>query len=303
MKLRVGILRGGPSPAYDESLKTGSHLLSLLRDSEEYEPVDIFISKDGEWHHGGLAADPYKILGKTDLVWSALHGGYGESGEVQRLLESLHLPFVGSEAVPTTFSHHKHLAKELYLKHGIPTPAHAVFEAGATPTQLVAAFRTLLHPVVVKPATGVRGVGVRLAHTFEELKNAIQATFHYAPKVVVEEFVSGTVATVGVVEGARGERLYALVPAHLETHYRRVRPKLEENRKMEELAKKAHEVLGLRHYSASDFVITPRGKIYMLETNAQPLFYEDSLLHRSLESSGWQSNEFVEHCLKLALGK
>jgi D-alanine-D-alanine ligase len=236
------------------------------------------------------------------VAWNALHGEYGESGEVQQLLETLHKPFVGSGLAASLLAHHKDAAKRLYAQHGIPTPASAVLREGSlSEEELIRIFRECLHPVVVKPATGVRGVGVRLAHTFRELKEAVMRAFERSPKVIVEEYVSGTVASAHVVEGGRGERLHALIPSHLETHYRRVRPLPEQNRQMEEYAKKAHEALGLRHFSASDFVVTPRGKIYMLETNSSPLFFEDSLLHRSLESSGWKPKDFVDHSLKLAL--
>jgi D-alanine-D-alanine ligase len=304
-RIKVAILRGGPSSAYDESLKTGAYVHKLLRElPEAYEPLDVFISKAGEWHLAGLVEEPYKILGRADVAWNALHGEYGESGGVQQLLEGLHVPFVGSGLAASLLAHHKDATKRVYAELHIPTPASAVLrEDSLTEEELVRIFRACLHPVVVKPATGVRGVGVRLAHTYHELREAVMKGFDHAPKVIVEEYVSGTIASAHIIERAKGERLYALVPAHLETHYRRVRPLPEQNRKMEEYAKQAHEALGLRHYSASDFVITPRGKIYILETNASPLFYEDSLLHQSLESSGWKPKDFVDHNLKLALEK
>jgi D-alanine-D-alanine ligase len=304
-RIKVAVLRGGPSVAYDESLKTGGYVLSLLREfPEAYEPFDVFISKDGEWHAGGIAAEPHRILARAHVVWNALHGEYGESGEVQRLLESLHVPFVGSGVAASALSHNKDLARNLYQKHGIPTMSSAaISQYSLSEAELVRIFRTFLHPVVVKPATGVRGINVRLAYTYPELKAAVMKGLERATKVIVEEFVSGTVSSVHIVEEARGESLHALVPAYLETHYRRVRPLPEQNWQMEAYAKKAHEALGLRHYSASDFIVTPRGKIYILETNSQPLFFEDSLLHQSLESSGWQPKDFVEHALSLALGK
>lgn len=303
-RIKVAILRGGPSSAYDESLKTGAYVHTLLRElPEAYDPFDVFISKEGDWHVGGLVEEPHKILSRANVAWNALHGEYGESGDVQRLLESLHVPFVGSGLAASVLAHNKDLAKNIYRQHGIPTPASAALsERRVSEDELVKIFRTFLHPVVVKPASGVRGLDVKLAHTFHELKEAVMKAFQRSPKIIVEEFVSGTVASAHIIEEAKGERLYALVPAHLETHYRRVRPRPEENRKMEEYAKQAHEALGLRHFSASDFIVTPRGKIYMLETNSQPLFYEDSLLHRSLASSGFKPRDFVDHSLKLALG-
>jgi D-alanine-D-alanine ligase len=302
-KIKVAVLRGGPSHAYEDSLKTGHHILSLLQQMpEEYEPLDIFISKDGDWHHLGLVDEPHKILSRADVVWNALHGHYGESGEVQQLFKGVHVPFVGSGISGSAFSHNKEMSKNLYRLHNLPTPGgEMVDEVSVTEEQLITIFRTYLHPVVVKPATGVRALGVTLAHTFQELKEAVKKCFEHTPKVLVEEYVSGTVVSCAVVENAKGERLYALMPIHTETEHRRVRPRPEENKIIEEMAKKAHEALGLRHYSSSDFIITPRGKIYILETNSQPVFHENSPLHHSLEAVGWKPKDFAHHCLKLAL--
>ncbi len=304
-KTRVAVLRGGPSHTYEDSLRTGGYVLSLLRSMpEEYEPLDVFVSRDGLWHHEGLSEDPHKILSRADVVWNALHGHYGESGEVQKLLGNLGRHFTGSEVSGSTFSHNKDLSKNLYRAHSLLTPEFAIVEEGqAYDEELIKIFRTFLHPVIVKPATGVRGVGVRLAHTFQELKDVVVRTFSHAPRVIVEEYVRGTVATCAVVEEAKGERLYALLPTHIETEHRRVRPKLEELKRIEEMSKTAHEALGLRHYSSSDFIVTPKGRIYILETNSQPVFHEDSLLHHSLISSGWAPKDFADHCLKLALGR
>src|SRR3989338_3677650 len=96
-KIRVAVLYGGPSHAYDDSLKTGAHVLSLLREMpEEYEPIDVLISRNGDWHHAGLVEEPHKVLSRADVVWNALHGAYWEDGSVQQIFKNLHIPFAGS---------------------------------------------------------------------------------------------------------------------------------------------------------------------------------------------------------------
>src|SRR3989338_8578504 len=97
-KIKVAVLRGGHSLGYSTSLKTGEHVLSTLREMPEtYEPIDIFISIGGEWHCGGLVEEPHRALRHVDVVWNGLHGSYGEDGQVQRLLESMGVPFTGSK--------------------------------------------------------------------------------------------------------------------------------------------------------------------------------------------------------------
>lgn len=294
-KIRVAVLRGGPSPAYEDSLKTGSYVLSLLRDMpEKYDPIDVFVSREGEWHYGGVSNDPHQILSDVDAVWNALHGTYGEDGGVQKLLEGVQKPFTGSGIMASAFAANKDLSKRLYKKHALLTPEHSIISAeNFSDAELIKIFRSHLHPVIVKPANGVRAHGVRLAHTFAELKEAVLKTLEHSSRVMVEEYIRGLVASCAVIEKGKGERLYTLIPSG--------RHPVEINKKIEEMARIAHEVLGQRHYSSSDFIITPRGKVYILETNSLPVLHEDSHLHHSLHATGWQPKDFCDHCLQLAL--
>lgn len=296
-RLRVAVLRGGPSHGYDESLKTGDYVLSLLREMPEaYDPADIFISKEGEWHRNGMVEEPHGALNQVDVVWNALHGPYGEGGQVQRILENLQVPFTGTGTIAAALSLNKDLTKGLYRRHGLLTPAHElVSEESFTDKKIVEIFRNYLHPVIVKPVDGSHSLGIRMAYTFSELKEAIKETLNLSKKALVEEFINGAAVSSAVIDNARGEKLYALVPTGSRTQ--------EENEKITEMSKLAHEILGLRHYSSSDFIITPRGKIYILETNSLPVLHEESPMHESLKATGWQPQNFAEHCINLALGK
>jgi D-alanine-D-alanine ligase-like ATP-grasp enzyme len=69
-KIRVAVVRGGPSSEYEKSLATGAYVLSLLRDLEKYEPIDIFISKSGEWHRDGIVNESHQALNRKVLKLS-----------------------------------------------------------------------------------------------------------------------------------------------------------------------------------------------------------------------------------------
>lgn len=293
---RVAVIRGGQSSDYNDSLKTGEHILSALRDMPEvYEPVDIFISKDGEWHRGGLVHEPHRALEHVDVVWNALHGLYGEDSQVQRILESLQIPFTGSSAVASALAMNKDMAKRLYQEYSLLTPAHELItEDNLNEDRLINIFRNYLPPVVVKPA---RRRGVFLAHTFDELKRSITEVFTYSPRVLIEEFIKGDDISCTVIEGAKGERIYALPPSSKS----KFQLEAVENKQIEEMAKRAHEALGLSHYSSSNFIITPRKKIYILETNSSPVLHKNSLTHHSLHAIDWHPRNFVSHVLKLAI--
>jgi len=296
-KIRVGVLRGGPSHEYDASLQSGEHVLSLLRDmSDIYEPVDIFISKDGDWHYSGLKISPQKALLHTDVVWNALHGTYGEDGQVQKILQGLQVPFTGSLTVPSALAMNKDMTKDIFVRHSILTPKHELItEENFNDEIIMHIFKNYMHPVIVKPANSGSSVGMSLAHGIKELKEAIEKAFNYSKKVLVEEHIKGKQSSCGIIENARGEKVYSLMPTGGLS--------VAQNKKIEQIAKLAHEVLGLRHYSQSDFIVTSKGKIYILETDSQPILSKDAPLHKSLKATGWQPKDFVHHVIQLALGK
>ncbi len=322
MKINVAVLRGGPSPEYEVSLKTGGNIITTLRQLEDkYEPVDIFISRDGEWHRGGLVHEPHHALQNIDVVWNGMHGAYGEDGQVQKILDALQIPYVGSGAAPSALAMNKDLSKRVYNLHSLPTPNHEVLVDGeVTEAQLIYIFRNYLHPVIVKPASGGSSLGIKLAHSFQELKEAIKHAFEHSPKVLVEEFIRGKEATCGVVDNLRGEKVYALLPVEIrksEKHFFDYEAKYSgeaeeicpgnftkvESQMIQDLARKAHQSLGLSHYSRSDFMVTPRGRVYILETNSLPGLTEQSLFPKSLEATGVKTHEFADHCINLALNK
>lgn len=321
VRTKVAVLRGGPSEEYDVSLATGKHILNLIKEfPDKYEPHDIFISKNGEWHASGVVNDPHKVLKDIDVVFNALHGTYGEDGEVQKFLQALNIPFTGSTSLPSAMAMNKHIAKDVYIKNGILTPQYIVLRPEeVTNEKINHIYRNFMHPLVVKPASAGSSVGVNVVHGIKELRHAISEAFSKSKKVLIEEMIRGKEATCGVVENARGEKLYALLPVEIkkpknthifdyESKYSPTTEELcpgsfstDENKAIENLAKKAHLALGLRHYSRSDFIVTNKGKIYTLETNSLPGFTENSLILKSLYALGWQPKDFVDHVLTLAM--
>ena len=296
-KVRVAVVRGGQPHGYENSLKTGEHVLAALREMPDiYEPIDIFISKDGEWHYGGLAHKPHHALRHADVIWNALHDSYGEDGQVQSIFEDLKIPFTGSGSEASALAMDREISKQLYREHSLMTPAHELLNReGLNDEQLITIFRTYLQPVVIKPASGIRAFGTRLARTFQELKKAVKEAFYHSPRVLVEEFVKGHDVNCVVIDSAKGEEIYALLPSSA------YNLRAEESRRIEEMAKRAHQALGLRHYSGSDFVLTPKGNIYILGTRSLPVFHEGSPTHHSLSATGWRPREFVDHVIKLAM--
>ncbi|MEK7461596.1 MAG: hypothetical protein AAB586_00800 [Patescibacteria group bacterium] len=292
-KPRVAVLRGGSSDAYEASLKTGGYILANLRNMLElYEPLDIFISKNGEWHREGLVHEPHRALQHVDVVWNALHGLSGADDQAQRVLEGLQMPFIGSSAAASALAMNQDMAKNLYRKFSLLTPAYEVItKDNLNEDRLIGIFRTYLSPIIVKPVRCFSGMFQ--AFTYNELKESVQKALALSQRVLVEEFIKGRDVACTVIENARGEEIYALLPTLSNQN--------EVDKQIEQMAKQAHQIIGLSHYSSSHFLVTPKKKIYILKTNSSPELHEDSLTYHALRATGWRPRDFVDHILRLAM--
>lgn len=293
--MRIAVLRGGPSAHFEDSLKTGETVLSVLRsEPEKYKPLDIYISKEGEWHHMGKRYEPHNLLHHVDLVWNALHGEYGEDGKLGQLLLQLNVPHTGSTPLQLAFSMNKDMTNRVYEQYGLLTPKQNILLGSVSTDDLMRVFRTYLHPVVVKPVSTKAHIGEVIAHSFEELKNAVVSAFKYGERVIIEEYIKGLDAKCGVLEDFRGKSHYTLIPTPSTF-------KSDVHKQIERMAEEAHKALGLRHYSSSNFIVTPKNKVYIIETSALPVITSDSHMHTSLQNVGITSKEFVNHIISLSV--
>ncbi len=281
------------------SLKTGASVLEAL-DRERYEPRDIFIDREGVWHVRGVAMEPERALKGIDVAFNAMHGEYGEDGQLQRALDRLAVPYTGSGAFASALSLNKHHTKEAVQKLGIKVPYSTVIDLEPAQDGEIEAlaqklFRSFPQPSVVKPAVGSSGAAVTVVTTYHGLEHALALAAAHSPKVLVEEYIPGRDVSVGVIDNFRGEELYALVPSPSTFSD-------DEKGRLSELARAAHQALGLSHYSDSDFVVGKRG-IYYLETNALPKLHKESKLADALNYVGASFSQFLDHVISLAAGK
>ena len=320
MQTIVGVLRGGPSREHEISLKTGAAMLANLPE-ERFSVRDIYIDRNGVWHDRGRPAPPERILRQLDAALIGLHGEYGEDGEVQKLLERFGVPYAGADSFGSYLAMHKVLSKERAREAGLLTPKYRYVEEGSDIAAIARDVnRTFLQPVIVKPVKWGSSVGVSIVHGYAPLEAAVRALMEEgAEGVLIEEVIKGTEATAGVVEGLRGETLYGLPPVEIlppekdffsyDAKYsgasREIVPGRFARPVTDELIRQArvmHGALGLRHYSRSDFIVSPKG-IYYLETNTLPGLTQESLLPKSLVSVGITLPDFFTHLTDLALHK
>ena len=337
-KIKVGVLRGGPSGEYDVSLATGGNVLKHLMNDptlvEKYIAHDIFIDREGIWHMSGVPVRPHEAAQRIDVVFNALHGQYGEDGKVQALLDSHGVPYTGSDALASAIGMDKLKAKKVFQKNNIKTPLYLVLEKDDFRRDLsdvhakaLEIFKTFSMPAVVKPASSGSSIGITIVRDFATLEPAIRSAFEHDDIVLIEQFIPGVEATVGVIDGFRGQELYALPAIEirhnrdffdyhakysaadvLDEKGRQIAAQeivpgnftFAEKAELERLAREAHRALGLRHYSRSDFIVTPRRGIYILESNTLPGLTDASLIPKALAAVGASVPDFIDHLLRLA---
>ncbi len=319
-RLSVGILRGGTSSEYDLSLKTGAAMLSALPE-DRYATRDIFIDKRGYWHVRGTPMNPARALSQVDVVLNALHGGVGEDGSVQRILDRAGVPYAGSRPHSALLALNKIRARDVFIQAGIQVPQAIAFSVNSpanTAEMSRYVFQRFGPPYVVKPSSEGAAHGIQIATTLVDLPDILGDVLDAFGSALVEEYIRGTEASVGVIEGFRGEELYALPPAHVllpdgskfmdPAHHREATLKhlvpspfrFQEKHQLLDMAKAAHRALGASHFSRADIIMTNRGP-YLLEVNSLPGLYAGSSFPHMLESVGSSVREFLEHSIQLAM--
>lgn len=302
-KIRVAVLRGGPSAEYEISLMTGENVLKFLP-KDKYQAHDILISKDGVWHMDGFPTEPAKIFRRVDAVFNALHGEYGEDGQVQQILEGHKIPYTGSGILASAMSMKKHLAKDIYKKAGLKTPRGLLVKKSANLKDSIRDINeTLFPPWIIKPAGRGSSVGVTIAKTVPDIGPALEKAFSFDDEALAEEFIEGREATAGILENFRGKKHYALpvieiIPPAREICPAHFDPKISEE--IQNMSIAAHSALGLRHYSRSDFIVSPRG-VYILETNTLPHLTLESSFAKSSEAIGLAIPGLLDHLVGQAL--
>lgn len=274
---RVSVLLGGPSAERDVSLRSGAAVARGLR-AAGYEVTEI----DVVGHDVDLPTG-------TEAVFIALHGEFGEDGQLQQRLEERGIPYTGSGPDASRAAFDKTISKRVFSSEGIPTPAYEILSAGGE-------CRVEL-PLVVKPACQGSTIGVHVVREPGEWAAAFADALTYGPDVVVETYVPGRELTVGIVADealpvveirardgwydyeakyTQGMTEY-LVPAPLDDATAAA---------CREIGLRAYRVLGCRGVARADFRLSPDGAPFLLEINTIPGFTETSLLPKAASAAG-----------------
>ena len=333
--MKIAVLAGGVSPEHDVSMKSGSLVAAALSKRGHYvalcdvcRPVSAqkcaafgsggdaefeipdsppsLSETESEYADIGYIGDGVLDLAKSaDVCFLALHGGYGEDGHIQAVLESYGVIFTGSDMASCHAAMDKTISKLLCREAGMAVPPAVSVKKGESIPDFPL-------PAVIKPCGCGSSVGVSFVKDAQELKSGLDAAFEFDDRVIIEKMIVGREFSVSVL----GEK--ALPSVEIVPHSGKYdffskykngmkdeicpgRLSRENEEKIERLALTAHNALGLKDYSRSDFIFGDDGEIYYLETNAIPGMNITSLLPRAALAVGISYGELCEKICAMAL--
>lgn len=311
---RVAVIRGGPSEEHAVSMKTGRAVLGILPELG-YSLRDIVITREGEWLANGKVQTIDAALEGVDVVFLALHGAYGEDGQIQKELERRHIPFTGSGSLASGLAFNKAVTKRILESSGIQTPRYRLLSGSSlwsVATLLDHLVQDLGHELFLKPVRNGSSVSTFRVRSIDELENALEMLLPKYGQVLIEEFIAGREATVGILQDFRDQKHYALpsieiTPESTETYFTETAKyngrttytcpgnfTFDEKAVLSDMAILAHTTLGCDHYSRSDFLVTD-DEIYFLEINTLPALTEQSLIPKSAAFVGLDLPALVNH--------
>jgi D-alanine-D-alanine ligase len=329
---RITVLTGGTSTERDVALASAAQVIAALRaGGHEVSVVDtargyIPQGEEATLVASTVAREPPKladlkvlergvllsglgnipVVRNADVLFLALHGGRGEDGTLQALLEIVGVPYTGSGRLGSAMAMDKDVSKRLFRLAGVPTADWLM-----TPTSAAEVGNRLGWPVVVKPSKQGSTVGLSVVRQQGEFDAAVALARQYDDEVMVERFVPGRELTVGVLEGkalAVGE----IIPRHEIFDYEcKYTPGMSQEifpadlpasvaAECGRLGLLAHHALKLGGYSRVDFRLTPRGEILCLEVNTLPGMTATSLLPQSARAVGMEFPELCDRICRIA---
>ena len=296
-KLNITVMLGGPSAEREVSLRTGAAAAAALRslghNVTELDP------KPGEW----------RLPEKTDVVFLALHGTYGEDGTVQKELDATGVPYTGCDSESSSIAFDKVLTKQRCVEAGVPTARFTVYESAGVPWP-----RGWKPPVVLKPVCQGSSVGLQFVERVADWAACLTEAFRYDSRVLVEEKITGRETTVGILGGKplpvvevrpkQGAYDYRNKYTAGATDYFCPAPFDEATTlRIQQAALGAFEAIGGRDYARVDVMVRPEGDPVVLEVNTLPGLTETSLLPKAAEAAGLSYVQLCQRMIELALAR
>lgn len=298
---KVGVLLGGNSKEREISIKTGTAIADALK-RKGYRVMTIDC--------GGNVAQQIRKA-DIDVAFIALHGPFGEDGQIQQLLEDLHIPYTGSGPQASALAMDKAILSPQCRAWGFRVPEELVFEGGGEEIDSFLSTFQSDFPVIVKPSREGSSINLSVVQSRSELKPAIERALQSDSKVLVQQFIRGKEVTISILDGEvlpsieifphKGLYDYEAKYTKGKTDYT-VPARLPEET-LEELAtisKQIYDKIGAEGFARVDFIVDEKNAPYFLELNTIPGMTETSLVPKSAKAVGISFDDLCERILNTA---
>lgn len=343
--MKIVVLAGGTSTERDVSLVTGAMIYKALKKKRhelvlldvylgyEGDASDIFsIDKDWSENFGtiseinpdisavkalrhdnpecAIGPNVIEICSQADIVFLALHGQNGEDGKIQAMFDLLDIKYTGTDYISSALSMDKAISKELFTKYGIPTPKGITICKGDR--NIVDAWS--IYPSIVKVNCGGSSVGVYMAEDKAQLEEALEKSFQYESRVIIEQYIAGREFSIGVMDGKalpiieiapkvgfydyknkyQAGSTVETCPAELDANVTKA---------MQSCAETVYRALRLKTYARMDFRMDSEFNFYCLEANTLPGMTPTSLLPQEAAAIGVDFEELCQQIIDISMKK
>jgi D-alanine-D-alanine ligase len=298
---KIGILTGGDSAEREISLKSCEAIEKACNELG-FATKQIIID--------GNAQKIISELVRTDFVFIALHGGNGENGVIQGMLDSLNIPYNGSGVLASSLGMEKSLAKQLAKSYGILTPDWKIFtDINESKNYISNEF-----PIVVKPSADGSTIGLSFVRNQAEFAKAVELADKYDGNIMVENYIEGRELTVTII----GQQVYPvieIIPKHkfydYECKYEKgmsdyICPAKLSNiltDKIQNIALEVFNILQCSGYARADFILDKNNNPWFLEINTLPGMTATSLVPKSAMKAGIPFNDLIQMIINESLKK
>lgn len=300
---------GGPSAEHDVSLKTAEMIIKNL-DRNKFVHIPVKIGRDGTWPM--TISD---LKNQADIAFVAMHGTYGEDGQIQTTLATHGIRYTGSNPLASAISMDKEKSMKIMKNHKIRVPDYYVVNKKDSLLTWKNTKKMRL-PAIVKPASSGSSMGVTIIHDWKELGKALAEAFKFSDSAIIQKYIIGKEVTCGVLE-INGNAI-PLMPTEIlpgkEQHFgyeskyseggaqELTPPNLprEMIKKIQLTALDTHRALGCSGMSRTDMIIDKDNRINVLELNTIPGLTETSLLPQGAKALGIHFPELLEHIINSA---
>jgi D-alanine-D-alanine ligase len=299
---KIGVLLGGASAEREVSLRSGTAVYNALK-GLGYNAVAI-----------DAGVDICSVLQKEaiEAAFLVLHGGWGEDGSIQGMLEVLGIPYTGSGVLASALAMDKEASKKAFLYHSVPVPPFVVIDkrsAGVHEDTKTFPGLSFSLPWVVKPATEGSSIGVSIIKDRNDFTQALERAFTFGPRALVEKYIEGREVQIGIlndkilggVEVRPSLEFYSYEAKYTAGLTEYMLPPVLEPGVYKEACRKAlgaHMALGCKGATRVDLRIDNEGNPFVLEVNTIPGMTETSLMPKIAQHAGFDFPVLIEEILR-----